>query len=258
MKELLVMPVVDPNNPLSAIGASNDPSLTQRTVDNNKIVGLLGNKLAELTKGGIENRRLQAQTDVAAGDRNDANIAGRFAVQGLSQGLNTKGPDFLTRLEDNRVTDNQSKNSLSALNLARLGSRADINGKTALEVADPTAIQNRITPLDTAAASAGNTANVKQGKTIKRTRYYGADKQPLGAGFKEETTDEIVQEGQLKSDSPENVARVRGLMDQVAALLNNNNFDMIGDPQPTEVEGEVAITIMEDGADTPRRFIITE
>lgn len=81
------MPIIDPNNPLSAIGASNDPSLTARTTAQNQGAINLQNALGQLASKGQNDRKLRAQADEAAAYRT-----------GLGLNLNTRGD--LDKLRD--------------------------------------------------------------------------------------------------------------------------------------------------------------
>ena len=66
------MPVIDPNNPLSAIGASNDPTLTQRTIDMAGSANDLQSKLGQILQTG-QQQRMNTQLTGDINDRNTRN-----------------------------------------------------------------------------------------------------------------------------------------------------------------------------------------
>ena len=161
-------------NPLSFIGRSNDPSLTKRTVGASKA-------LADLQRG----QALQTLTNRGNLDRqglaNQGSLANAIVGQGFS---GPSDPGFTSdALAKIRASEGHARDTLSALNLAKLGSRPrDIKGQTGLAVADPSAIQIQKTPLDTESATAANPAKAKEeaGKRIKSKKFFVPDPSARG------------------------------------------------------------------------------
>jgi hypothetical protein len=89
---------LDPSNPLSMIGASNDPSLTQRTVDQNKGAIDLQRGLAQIALQGQNADRL------AGINNSDARDAAQ-ALMFQKANINPLASDALTQLAQRRNSD---------------------------------------------------------------------------------------------------------------------------------------------------------
>jgi len=185
------MPIIDPNNPLSAIGASNDQSLVQRTTDNNKLAGLLGNSLATIAAtggqdrqtAGLNNRSLEARTGAT-------NLAGR-QNNAVNNGLNFDSPTYPSDLRDRNAAIALNRNVTTAGNAYQdLGIKnRNLPGPndTLTTLTDPSQIQQLSIPgkQQNALATVPPEVKQKKGVEIKLVKTLGPDGQDLG--FPEET-----------------------------------------------------------------------
>jgi hypothetical protein len=113
------MAVVVPNNPLSAIGQSNDPTLTQRTVDSNKSLLDLQRGLAQIQQTGMNQQR----NTKLAGDLTMDNTA---LGLGVTHRLSPEGVKSLHQI----ATDNSNlaKGQANNQNASAFGQRAGAYG----------------------------------------------------------------------------------------------------------------------------------
>jgi hypothetical protein len=121
----------DPNNPLSYIGQSNDPTLGTRTVNADKSALNLQMGLAELAKKSQYATTLQQLTNQGNAAIARTNRQGRNEAAALSQGLDFNSPDFsVERKAQFDTTQN--------LNRGRLAELAAGTGQVVVPPAKPT------------------------------------------------------------------------------------------------------------------------
>jgi len=96
----------DPNNPLSYIGASNDPSLTQRTVDTNRSLQEMRRNLGQIASQGINTLAQQRSADQAALERVKETGGQTRQSESLRRGIDLLGayPNAAGKLEQDRTT----------------------------------------------------------------------------------------------------------------------------------------------------------
>ena len=88
----------DPNNPLSYIGQSNDPSLTQRTVDTNRSLQEMRRNLGQIASESGYTRQLEAQKGWQA--RNLEELKARRAVEKLLYEKNINPSNWGTAMQN--------------------------------------------------------------------------------------------------------------------------------------------------------------
>ena len=115
------MSLPDPNNPLSYIGQSNDPSLKDRAIGTNTALQNLRGGLAQIASQSGYDRQLEAQKGQAAlqkqREMDKANLIRSFITKNIDLG----GSDPYGQLEELRTSENAARNIKTILDLANTG-----------------------------------------------------------------------------------------------------------------------------------------
>ena len=231
---------LDPKNPLSAIGASNDPSLTQRTVDQNKGAIDLQRGLAVIASQGQNARQLAGI--------NNASLEKRT---GMPLGLDPTGntPKYVSGLGQiasnaNALSQAQTKKAIADAHQAKasaLGTiRQDVGGipgwKPGMTLEGLIAPENTTTlgtPGKTEASAAGVAKLVS---TDKNTRKETSVKYVPGKGLVNVVDGrEVVQVGTTKG--PMVAERVAVLHDRVSKSLARQGRTIVK-PEDLEILSE--------------------
>ena len=238
--------VLDPNNPLSAIGRGNDPSLEERTTNSAAASDALRSNLAKLTSQGQNADRLAGvQGDIAATAAGlkpfyDANIVPNTPTS--IEELKTR------RLSDLAGTDaaTRTNDSLTHLNLGNIGRRNIFRpNDTAIDSLSFKRPQETIVPLkEAASAVVGKGAavvNAEQINAVKEEVFMIGDVRM--EGFKRTTTKTDKISGKDKSPDAEAVAA-----DIIARVNSKPEFGGRKISKVTKTGDGTARVIFSDGA----------
>lgn len=193
----------DPNNPLSYIGASNDPSLTQRTVDTNRSLQEMRRNLGQIASESGYARQLEGQKGRAAlqkqREMDNANLIRSFITKNIDLG----GSDPYGQLEELRTSENAARNIKTILDLANTGRETlTLPGST---VQEATSLAQKTIPmpplgLSTAAAGRPQTtyiSGLESGRQLDRVilTEEGLAREKLTEDKKDQTQQKNVVEG---------------------------------------------------------------
>jgi hypothetical protein len=198
---------LDPKNPLSMIGASNDPSLTQRTVDQNKGAIDLQNALGKLASMGINERQLAGI--------NNASVERRT---GMPLGLDPGNANFQAGL--NRIANDASNKSQADAFSSEAAAAAALADSTGFRV-NPQATAGQTASRKNsgtqglpgkilAAASTGSDAaktSASQEQGTKDKNFIAPGNVVIGGTMRETTNNNTIK-GEVKSNDPSQAQRV--------------------------------------------------
>lgn len=231
----------DPNNPLSYIGNSNDPTLKARTEGSAQGAIDLQRGLAQIMSQG-QNQR--ANTTLQGGI--NATAADRLPFQQAQ--INPDAPNAATLLDTARLTEIANKdsgtnlnNSAGALNRAKFGvGSAAPAGSSANEIQNPALPTMPIARVgDTAAASGVPKLNSSKGKVIKTEAPVWDEK--TRRLVKRTETDTVEQKAETKG--PISAQRAATLHDAVTKVLTGRGIPFKTVEILDETDTHIAFTI---------------
>ena len=248
---------LDPKNPLSMIGASNDPTLTQRTVDQNKGAIDLQRGLAQIASQGQNADRLAGINNSAAKDAAQALMFQKANINPLARDALTQ----LARTKNSNIglVDAQAfgQNAGAWADLAKnIGYTANPQ-PTGADIVSPTNSATMTTPGAIMAAAAGSNAKVtgtdKNEQEIKRVGI--GDKVLPGFSSTTKGTNSVV--GEVKGNGQQKQAQQiiddvqqQLLLRKAAAIPDYAKLGLTSFRYGTNKEGQT-ILIGEDSS-TPR------
>ena len=227
----------DPNNPLSYIGQSNDPSLKDRAIGTNTALQNLRGGLAQISSQSAQDRRLSSQEAQQAEALERIKAHGVLANTAAGLNLNIDDPNYREHQTAARLADLLYKRAQGAELAAQMGLWQTGEGGSALEQLDPLnplMIGGLKGVLETAAGVPKEKLSQGAGSEITlKGPVAGEDQLPIGN----------IQEQTIKKDED----RARTLTQPV-----------VQGPQPLGIEEKRAATIriknsiMSDGNPFPK------
>jgi len=226
----------DPNNPLSYIGQSNDPSLTQRTVDTNRSLQEMRRNLGQIASEGGYASRLSTQEAGQARTLERLKAQNVLANTAAGQHMNINDPNYWEQQEKARIA--KLANTLAQANL-RAVKAGQYNlappGANMLEALDPKNLAFYADAMGIREAEARNEALTQQlhGKdrvTLNRILTGPKDDQIQAGAFTEEKREsETGRKATLKGGpdalkgGKQKVTKPQLIRDIVYSLLQSDN-----------------------------------
>jgi hypothetical protein len=176
----------DPNNPLSYIGQSNDPSLTQRTVDTNRSLQEMRRNLGQIASESGYARQLEAQKGWQ--ERNLEELKARRAVEKLLYEKNINPSNWGTAMQ-NLGDLYQTGQEETGTNIVVKAREAGLFQEHPLGISLSDFVTDRDRPMFTAApvpgAGTGDviTLTSDTGQTSRRTGQRPATEEERKQGF---------------------------------------------------------------------------